>query len=113
MYISSPDHPVSLARAIARPPFAHPSPLNAENSRPRASLARGLAGPKKKRGRRTSRYRRRPGLLLRCLFWSSGHALAPLVPVRFFPPCAQLLWCELYDMKDVQKKENKRGVHRS
>jgi len=33
--------------------------------------------------RRTSRYRRRPGLLPRCLFWSAGHALAPSAQRRF------------------------------
>ena len=39
---------------------------------------------------------RRPSL------WSSGHALAPRrQPALFLLLCAQLLWCGLYDMKDI------------
>jgi len=43
-------------------------------------------------GRRTSSYRRRPGLsnsMQPLVFW-------PLAGGVIFPPCAQLLWCELY-----------------
>jgi len=31
------------------------------------------------------------------------HALAPFGASAIVRPCAQLLWCELYDMKDKKK----------
>jgi len=40
--------------------------------------------------------------LPRCLFWSSGHSPAPVAPGKVLPRCAQLLWCKLYVMKDLQ-----------
>jgi len=51
-------------------------------------------------GRRTSRYRRRP-------FFSPSMPLLvfwPLLALRrrhYFSLCALLLWCELYDMRDI------------
>jgi len=48
-------------------------------------------------GRKTRRYRRRPGLLPRCLFWSPGASAV-------LSPCAQLLWCELNVIKNSPKK---------
>jgi len=60
-------------------------------------------------GRRTSRYRRRPGFsspsMPLLVFWPHAGAWGAGV---ILPPCAQLLWCELYVMKDTKKKEKKR-----
>jgi len=59
-------------------------------------------------GRRTSRYRRRPGFsspsLPLLVFWPHAGAWGAGV---ILPPCAQLLWCELYVMKDTKTKQNK------
>jgi len=43
-----------------------------------------------KQGGELSWYRRRPGLLPRCNFWSSAHALAPLAPGRFLSSALSL-----------------------
>ena len=55
-------------------------------------------------GRRTSRYRRRPGFspsMPLLVFWPHAGAWGAGV---ILPPCAQLLWHELYVMKSLQKK---------
>jgi len=62
-------------------------------------------------GRRTSRYRRRPGLsspwMPLLVFWPHAGAWGAGV---IFLPCAQLLWCELYVMKSIQKKNRRHGI---
>jgi len=56
-------------------------------------------------GRRTSRYRRRPGLspsMPFLVFWSHAGAWGAGV---ILPPCAQLLWCEMYVMNEKKNKK--------
>jgi len=56
-------------------------------------------------GRRTSWYWRRPGLspsMQHLVFWPHAGAWGAGV---ILPPCAQLLWCELYVMKSTKEKE--------
>jgi len=56
-------------------------------------------------GRRTSRYRQRPGFsspsMPLLVFWPHAGAWGAGV---ILPPCAQHLWCEWYVMKIIQKK---------
>jgi len=61
-------------------------------------------------GRRTSRYRRRPGFspsMPLLVFWPHASAWGAGV---ILPPCAQLLWHELYVIKSLQKKKKKKNV---
>ena len=56
-------------------------------------------------GRRTSSYRRRPGLspsMQHLVFWPHAGVWGAGV---ILPPCAQFLWCELYVMKIIQKRK--------
>jgi len=46
--------------------------------------------------------RRRPGLLPRCLCWSSAH-YEHLGAGAVSRLGTQFVWCELYDMRDVPK----------
>ena len=59
-------------------------------------------------GRRTSQYRRRPGFsspsMPLLVFWPHAGARGAGV---ILPPCAQLLWCELYVMKSIPRKGKK------
>ena len=60
-------------------------------------------------GRRTSRYRRRPGFsspsMPLLVFWPHAGAWGAGI---ILPPCAQLLWHELYVMKNKIKKKKKK-----
>jgi len=66
-------------------------------------------------GRRTSRYRRRPGFsspsMPLLVFWPHAGAWGAGV---ILPPCAQLLWHELYVMKSLHfiKKKKKKKKNR-
>ena len=56
-------------------------------------------------GRSPSSYRRRPGFspsMQPLVFWPHAGAWGAGV---IFPPCAQLLWCRVVCMKNLQKKK--------